>query len=200
MHPEVRSHFDMLCRRHGIGGAVLEVGATGDGSTLLMLPALSGATRRVGLNMEPQGALPGIEMLTGNANAMDFSDASFDAVLCNSMLEHDGSFWLSLEDMRRVLKPGGLMLIGVPAFAEDAGPGKRLAGLLGRIWRPPLPGARGLAARAASTTTLNVHRFPADYYRFGADAMQDVFFAGMEVLSIDQVMTPPRLIGVARRR
>jgi SAM-dependent methyltransferase len=199
MHPEVRSHFAMLCRRHGVGEAILEVGATSDSDTLLMLPELSGVARKVGLNMQPQHLLPGVEMVTGNANAMDFGDAAFDAVLCNSTLEHDRRFWLSLGEMRRVLKPGGLMLIGVPGYSESRASRRRPSRFLARVWREPLPGAGRLAELAVSTPTLQVHHFPADYYRFGVDAMRDVFFEGMDVLSIDEVMMPPRLIGVARR-
>lgn len=195
MHPEIRSHFDLLCRRHKAGGAVLEVGATGTPDTLLTMPALSGAARKVGLNMEPQPALPGVEMVTADANAMTmFADRTFDVVLCNSMLEHDRSFWLSIAEMRRVLRPGGLMVLGVPAFTARRRLMPRLAAAAGRVWR-----MRSLAGAAASTPVLAVHRYPADYYRFGVDAVREVFFAGMEVVSIDEVLTPPRLIGVARR-
>jgi SAM-dependent methyltransferase len=195
MHPEIRSRFDLLCRRNKAGRAVLEVGATGSPDTLLTIPALSGAARKVGLNMEPQPALPGVEMVAGNANAMTmFADGMFDVVLCNSMLEHDRNFWLSIAEMRRVLRSGGLMMLGVPAFTARRRLLPRLAAAAGRIWR-----TRGLAGVAASSPVLAVHRFPADYYRFGLDAVQDVFFAGMDVVSIDEVMNPPRLIGVARR-
>lgn len=195
MHPEIRSHFDLLCRRHKAGGVVLEVGATGSPDTLLTIPALSSVTRKVGLNMEAQTALPGVEMVTADANAMTmFADGTFDVVLCNSMLEHDRNFWLSIAEMRRVLRSGGLMMIGVPAFTARRLLLPRLASAAGRIWK-----TRKLAGVAASSPVLAVHRYPADYYRFGVDAVRDVFFAGMDLVSIDEVMTPPRLIGVARR-
>lgn len=200
MHEEIRSHFDELCTRHRVDGDVLEVGATGTPDTLLTLAALSRARRRIGLNAEPQPPLPGVEMVTADANAMTlFADASFDAVLCNSMLEHDARFWLSLGEMKRVLRPGGLLMVGVPAFTERRSLGRRFRAGLARLWSAPLPGARHLDGAAASTPTLAVHRFPADYYRFGIDAMREIFFAGMEVVSIDELMTPPRLVGVARR-
>jgi ubiquinone/menaquinone biosynthesis C-methylase UbiE len=64
--------------------------------------------RRRGLNNVRQGDIC----------ALPFGDASFDAVICSSVLYHQ---WVSdvaaaVREMRRVLRPGGLLLINVPAF------------------------------------------------------------------------------------
>jgi SAM-dependent methyltransferase len=42
------------------------------------------------------------------------ADASFDAVMCNQVLEHVVDPALTLSEIRRVLKPGGILLLSVP--------------------------------------------------------------------------------------
>lgn len=43
-----------------------------------------------------------------------FKKDSFDLVVCTEMLEHDDKFWETVENMRWVTKPGGMMFIAVP--------------------------------------------------------------------------------------
>ena len=47
----------------------------------------------------------------------EFKENSFDLVVCCEMLEHDDKFWISVENMRWVTKPGGIMFISVPGGA-----------------------------------------------------------------------------------
>lgn len=42
-------------------------------------------------------------------------DESFDVVISGQALEHDPRFWLTAQNMARVLKPGGLLVIIVPS-------------------------------------------------------------------------------------
>lgn len=54
----------------------------------------------------------------GDICALPFADASFDAVICSSVLYHQ---WVrdvatAIHEMGRVLRPGGLLVINVPAF------------------------------------------------------------------------------------
>jgi 2-polyprenyl-3-methyl-5-hydroxy-6-metoxy-1,4-benzoquinol methylase len=46
--------------------------------------------------------------------ALGFDDSSFDVVLCNQVLEHVPDCPTALRELRRVLRPGGLLLVGVP--------------------------------------------------------------------------------------
>lgn len=51
-------------------------------------------------------------------SALPFADASFDAVICSSVLYHE---WVkdvagALRELHRVLRPGGLLLVNLPAF------------------------------------------------------------------------------------
>ena len=43
-----------------------------------------------------------------------FDKESFDIVACFDTLEHDEMFWITIENMKWVLKKGGYLLIGVP--------------------------------------------------------------------------------------
>lgn len=195
MHDRVHAAFRELCRRYGAGGEVLEIGAVPDASTLLALPELAGAGSRVGINLDGPSSFGGFEIASGNANAMPgFADGAFDLVLCNAVLEHDPKFWLTLGEIRRVLRVGGIAMIGVPGYVRGQSFGGRVAGAVGRAVR-----WAWLDGVAASTPVLQVHDYPGDYYRFSEQAMREVFLAGYELLEQRAVMAPPRLIGVGRK-
>ncbi len=49
--------------------------------------------------------------MVGDAEALPFADASFDAVVSTEMLEHDDEFWRSLPEMGRVLRPAGVLIL-----------------------------------------------------------------------------------------
>lgn len=188
MHPTVFQEFDRICRERRAGGRVLEVGAVASPDTLLMLPSLRGARERVGINLEGPFEWGGCAVHAGNANEMTFADGSFDAVLCNSVLEHDPWFWKSLSEMRRVLRPGGLLVVGVPGF-DDLGMRRWSR------WLRFLPVPRRLVEGwRASTLTLHVHNYPSDYYRFSVDACRTVLMQGLEQVEVRRVMLPPRVI------
>lgn len=200
MSPEVYAAFEAICRREAIEGPVLEVGAWPGPDSLLRLPALASIPGKTGINMEAVASDDAITMVVGNANAMPmFADETFGCVLCNATLEHDPRFWLTLGEIRRVTKPGGLVVIGVPGF-RGMGP-KHLApprslvgcliGLLAAVTRHD--------ALVAGTSTLGVHNFPGDYYRFTEQAVREIFLEGFVEPQIRWVMVPPRVVGWARK-
>jgi len=53
-------------------------------------------------------------VIRGDATKMELKDASFDVVYCYHVLEHIPEYDKALSEMRRVLKKGGLLYIGVP--------------------------------------------------------------------------------------
>jgi SAM-dependent methyltransferase len=200
MSPAVYEAFNAICHGEAITGPVLEVGAWPGPDSLLRLPALAGIRGRTGLNMEEFPSDGMIEMVVGNANRMDmFADETFGCVLCNATLEHDAKFWLTLTEIRRVTAPGGLIVIGVPGF-RGMGP-RHLApprSFVGRMIRV-LASVTKHDALVAGTSTLGEHNFPGDYYRFTEQAVREVFLESLEDKQCRWVMTPPRVIGWARK-
>jgi SAM-dependent methyltransferase len=202
MHQTIFNAFEAICRQHLPAGArVLEVGATSGEDTLLNLPALRNAELRVGVNLHFEGACEGLSFVQVAADGLAaFSDASFDAVLCNSVLEHDAHFYRTLAGIQRAARPGALIVIGVPGYAEiPPSPLLRLAQratawpLLARLLESISPGW------ASSTSTLAVHNYPGDYYRFSPQAMREVLMAGCRNITVSVEMRPPRMIGFGWR-
>jgi SAM-dependent methyltransferase len=202
MHPVIFRIFDEICRgRLPQGARVLEIGAMPAEDTLLRLPALPPTCLRVGANIAAAQPYPDLGLVQVAADGLAaFADASFDAVLCNSVLEHDAHFWRTLDGMLRVACPGALIAIGVPGYADLPPP--PLLRLARRAQR--LPFLASLFAHVApgwqaATPTLVVHNYPGDYYRFSEQAMREVLLAGCRQVEIRVAMRPPRIIGFGRR-
>jgi len=193
VHPAVFNVFEEICRRRQICGAVLEIGATPDDSTLLNLPSLASASEKIGINKSRESRFKDFTILKINANDMTFfPDRRFDVVLCNSVLEHDRFFWMTLAEIRRVIRTGGLVVVGTPGYRELSYETK-LRPLLARLSR--FSRHRDGFPLQHATLTLRVHNFPGDYYRFSEQAFREVFFEGMTDVVIRSVLHPPRIIG-----
>lgn len=84
--------------------------------------ALGGGLRCIGLDYDAASLRhgPGAETkrTRGDAARLPFKDDTFDVVLCSELLEHlpDGMDDLAFAEMARVLKPGGRILVTVPAL------------------------------------------------------------------------------------
>jgi SAM-dependent methyltransferase len=95
-----RLTLDRFIVAHAGSGRTLDLGAqTG--------PYAAHFPRRVALDLRPG---PGVHVV-GDAQALGFADASFDTVLCTEMLEHVPEPQRAIDEMRRVLRPGGLLLL-----------------------------------------------------------------------------------------
>ncbi len=55
-----------------------------------------------------------IALQVGDATNLDFPDASFDKVLCSEVIEHIPDTPRALREMRRILKPGGSLVLSTP--------------------------------------------------------------------------------------
>ena len=65
-------------------------------------------------DMEAFGPEGTITFLHGDATRLPFPDASFDRVICSEVLEHIPNYLSVLDELNRVLKPGGRLCVSVP--------------------------------------------------------------------------------------
>jgi SAM-dependent methyltransferase len=68
-------------------------------------------TRYVGYDVDTQGGRPDV---CGHAAALPFRGATFDAALCTQVLEHVARPADLLAELRRVLAPGGVLILTAP--------------------------------------------------------------------------------------
>ncbi len=72
--------------------------------------------------MAAQGEVPAAgraAAVAGDATAMPFADGCFDAVIAAEVLEHIGADQAALAEIARVLRPGGIAAITVPAWLPE---------------------------------------------------------------------------------
>jgi len=111
-----------------------------------------------------------------NAHNIEYPDGYFDSVLSIMMLEHDPEFWLSVNEMKRVLKNGGSFIIGIPGFVN------------------PIKISSDKFHLGNGTICYENHGDP-DCYRFSPHAFEYFIFKGMDRVRIFYSKLPPRLIG-----
>jgi ubiquinone/menaquinone biosynthesis C-methylase UbiE len=105
------------------GLRVLDVGC-GTGAQVRIMAPLVAPGSAVGVDLsaaliararqrEAPGPAPGqVSFQVGDACALPFADAAFDRVVANQVLLHLADPWRAVAQMRRVLRPGGLLSIG----------------------------------------------------------------------------------------
>lgn len=89
---------------------LLDVGSA-DGPSVGWLTA----PQKVSLDLDPRGLRPP-RGICGSLLALPFADASFEVVSAFDVLEHCEPESLALAELRRVLGPGGRLLLSVPAY------------------------------------------------------------------------------------
>lgn len=89
--------------------AAERVGATGTVAGVDVNPGMLAVARSVATNPEPA-----IEWHESAAETLPFSEEAFDVVLCQLSLQFFEDRLAGLQEMRRVLRPGGRVIINVP--------------------------------------------------------------------------------------
>ena len=125
----------LLGERHF--GAVLEVGYAA-GALQLVLAKVADELHGIDLDADPR---PVTEMLAargvtsdlrrGDVLALPYADETFDLVTCFSVIEHLKGYERALGEMRRVLAPGGWLLLGMPSVNLTMELGFRAIGFKG---------------------------------------------------------------------
>jgi ubiquinone/menaquinone biosynthesis C-methylase UbiE len=108
----------------GPGDRVLDVAC---GAGALVIEMAPGVERAVGIDIsegmlgiarsrlraaEEDYPLSNVEFLQGPSDALPFADCSFTAVVCTTSLHHFPDPQRSIEEIARVLEPGGRLVIG----------------------------------------------------------------------------------------
>lgn len=159
MSPQVFEAFAAISRNYWRNPpkSVLELGA--GRWTLLDIPQYRSAYR-IALNLSfPRwhGLPANLSRLIANGNNLPFKTGSLDCILSSSVLEHDRYFWRTVSEVRRILCPGGLFIVGVPIYMT-------------------LP-------TDVKDTTLTFRRhglaYNADFYRFSEQAVREVLLEGL---------------------
>lgn len=112
------------------GKTILDIGAGGGGKTTFY--ALNGAKRLTGIDTE-EGFIDqarefassrnatNIDFLVADAEEMPFQDDSFDMCVMNDVFEHVSKPEAVLNEVHRVLKPGGKVFINSPPYFHPYG-------------------------------------------------------------------------------
>jgi SAM-dependent methyltransferase len=188
MHPKVNDLYQELAEKYEMKGPFLEIGVGAKQDAILSGSYFQGKPGRFATNLsdkeiaDEEGETK-IEFIRCNSQNMRniFADGQFGTVLSNAVLEHDKYFWRSLEEMKRVLAPGGLLAIGAPGY----------------IPRSALQEGIINDKIKSATATMDVHSAP-DYWRFSRSAFKEVICEGLEVLETRTFARVPVLIAVAR--
>jgi ubiquinone/menaquinone biosynthesis C-methylase UbiE len=61
---------------------------------------------------------PGRHLLQGDLSRLPFRDGTFDTVICSEVIEHIPKELVRLEELTRVLQPGGLLVLGTPDYSR----------------------------------------------------------------------------------
>jgi ubiquinone/menaquinone biosynthesis C-methylase UbiE len=148
------------------------------------MKSLVKAKEKIGINLDGPYEFRDFKIVKGNGNSMEcFEDDRFDLVLSNATIEHDKFFWKTISEIRRVTKPGGLIVIGAPGYTT----------LVRQLSKRSI-----FNVLCNVTTTYRVHG-RGDYYRFSPQSFSEVFFEGMKDVDVRTVMLPPRIIGAGRK-
>jgi SAM-dependent methyltransferase len=106
MHGSVREWVTEKTRQYNFTGQrVLEIGSMNiNGTVRPLFPDVKSYT---GIDFRPGS---GVDIVM-NAHRLRFPVESFDMVISTETLEHDDEFWVSVKEMGRVLKKGGILIL-----------------------------------------------------------------------------------------
>lgn len=117
LHPGRRSDLDyrVFYLNAQLGGRLLEIG-TGSGESLKRMSDLGWLVE--GVDVDPSGVknakAKGLNVHLGSLEQQDYADNTFDVITMNHVIEHVHEPLALLKECRRILKPGGEIVVVTP--------------------------------------------------------------------------------------
>ncbi len=189
MHSRLNDIYQQLAKKYEMQGPFLEVGVGIKEAAILSGSYFQGKPERFATNLSDKEIIDEqddakIEFIRCNSNNMkdNFADGQFKTVLSNAVIEHDKYFWRSLDEMKRVLAPGGILAVGAPGY----------------IARKHVKNEMFTSGFKKATVTYDVHSVP-DYWRFSRMAFREVICEGLDILETFIFGRVPILVAVARK-
>lgn len=101
MRKIVRLRLQKFIQKHATAGQTLDLGG-GSGPYVEYFP------NRLGFDIAPG---PGVDLVGDAHDLSHFADDTFDCVLCTEVLEHLHTPQRAIDEIHRVLKPGGKLIL-----------------------------------------------------------------------------------------
>ncbi len=108
-----RKRYEIILGYLEQGSAILDVGC-GTSMVIMALPEAVGL--EVAFKKLRFLRQLGRRLTAGVLKKLPFRDRQFDQLICSEVIEHIPLSEISFEEMRRVLKPGGVLVIGTPDY------------------------------------------------------------------------------------
>ena len=184
---KVIEEYATLFRTHGLAGPVMEIAGGSREVAISRAPFLNGVERHVVVSGDG-GEADGVHFHKGDPNDLAplFDDACFSAVIWDRALERDPRFWRTAAEIRRVLMPGGALVLCTRGFAKTNKFGVKVVGASGN----PIPFLTATAAVAATG---------GDHLRFSPQGLRRVVLDDFDVKELRSAFMTPHLFAVARK-
>jgi SAM-dependent methyltransferase len=114
MTPFIRGVVEATVATFSLPGPVVEIGAyqVEGQEALIDLRRLFRGTSYLGIDMRPG---PGVDRVE-NVERMTLASRSVGTVLALSTFEHVRRFWLGVEEIKRIVRPDGVLVISTPFY------------------------------------------------------------------------------------
>ncbi len=187
MRAKVVAEYAAIFQVHGLGGPVLEI-AYGPGKNAVASAPFLAEFERHAVVGRDEGETGGTQFHRGSPNDLTplFEDGCFGTVIWDRGPERDRKFWLTAAEIRRVLMPGGAVVVCTRGFGRTNKFGVKVVGAGGK----PLP---SLIATAAISDRAG------DNLRFSPQGVRRVVLDGFDVKETRAAFMVPHLFVVAKK-